>query len=240
MAGPHTERVAHRGLVPQSAWNTDAAACMQGRVEISNASRAGGLDMWTMDEQHYELMRKHILGMLDDEADDDGTILLKDVVATAQDATALMGCSRRAASRTTSATPRPTSRRGARSDVSSARGHGAFVAGEATPGEASPLRHSPRSSWTRSFLCDGRFQSGENPAVHTLRQDAAHSRRHFRASHSAAGTSDPTRPRGSHRRRGGVGTRRDRHPRMQTRRRRSSTRTFAASWVCCAFFAHLR
>ena len=75
----------HAGPVPDTAWEADAEARKRGRVEIFNATRPGGLDGWTMDAQQYELMRSHILAMAEDEADDDGTILLKDIVAAAQD-----------------------------------------------------------------------------------------------------------------------------------------------------------
>ncbi len=38
-----------------------------------------------MDLTQYELMREHILDTIDDLADDDGTVYLKDIVAAAQD-----------------------------------------------------------------------------------------------------------------------------------------------------------
>jgi hypothetical protein len=67
------------------AWAADDAARRRGRVAIFNATRPDGLDGgWTMDEQIYELMRTHILAMIDEEADPDGTIALKFVVAEAQ------------------------------------------------------------------------------------------------------------------------------------------------------------
>jgi hypothetical protein len=50
-----------------------------------NATRPGGLDGWTMDLDQYELLRAHILDMIDDHADADGSVALRDVVATAQD-----------------------------------------------------------------------------------------------------------------------------------------------------------
>lgn len=37
-----------------------------------------------MDLAQYDLMRAHILQMIDDEAGEDGTVALRDVVATAQ------------------------------------------------------------------------------------------------------------------------------------------------------------
>lgn len=75
----------HSGPVPDSAWAADAAARERGRVEMFNASRPGGLDRWTMALEQYELMRSHILAMVDDESDADGTLLLGDLVAAAQD-----------------------------------------------------------------------------------------------------------------------------------------------------------
>jgi hypothetical protein len=69
----------HRGPVPESAWAADADARRRGRVQMFNAARPGGLDGWTMDLEQYELVREHILGMLDDEG-----VLLADVVAAAQ------------------------------------------------------------------------------------------------------------------------------------------------------------
>jgi hypothetical protein len=57
----------------------------KGRVEIFNPTRPGGLDNWAMDLSQYEAMRHVILELIDDEADEDGTIRLKDIVAKAQD-----------------------------------------------------------------------------------------------------------------------------------------------------------
>ena len=79
------ERDPHSGPVPESAWAADAAARRKGRVEMFNATRPGGLDNWTMDERQYLLMRAHILRMIDEESDAEGTVLLKEVVAAAQD-----------------------------------------------------------------------------------------------------------------------------------------------------------
>ena len=79
------ERDAHCGPVPASAWAADAEARARGRVEMFNATRPGGLDNWTMDERQYNLMRKHILEMIDSAGDDDGTVLLKEIVAAAQE-----------------------------------------------------------------------------------------------------------------------------------------------------------
>lgn len=80
------ERDPHAGPVPDDAWDADAVARQErGRVEIFNATRPRGLDGWTMDLAQYEAMRTHILDMIDDEADDDGTIRLQLVVDAAQD-----------------------------------------------------------------------------------------------------------------------------------------------------------
>ncbi len=79
------ERDPHTGPVPDSAWDADAAARERGRVEIFNATRPGGLDRWTMALDQYELMRRHILDMIDDEGDADGTVTLKSVVEAAHD-----------------------------------------------------------------------------------------------------------------------------------------------------------
>ena len=40
----------HSGPVPETAWGADALARQRGRVEMFNATRAGGLDNWTMDD----------------------------------------------------------------------------------------------------------------------------------------------------------------------------------------------
>lgn len=86
MADESIRRDAHCGPVPDSAWAADAEVRRtRGRVEMFNATRPGGLDGWTMDLAQYELVRAHILEMIDAEADDDGTIRLQDVVAAAQD-----------------------------------------------------------------------------------------------------------------------------------------------------------
>ena len=80
-----TTRDSHFGPVPESAWAADAEARGRGRVEIFNATRPGGLDNWTMDEGIWDLMRSHILEMIDEESDEDGSIALKAVVTAAQD-----------------------------------------------------------------------------------------------------------------------------------------------------------
>ena len=80
------ERDEHAGPVPDAAWELDEATRRdKGRVQIFNATRPGGLDGWTMDVDQYEAVRTLILEMLEDDADDDGTLLLKSVVAEAQD-----------------------------------------------------------------------------------------------------------------------------------------------------------
>lgn len=79
------QRDPHSGPVPERAWHADALARERGRVQIFNATRPDGLDGWTMDEKQYELMRAHILDMIDTRAAEDGTIALRDVVDAAQE-----------------------------------------------------------------------------------------------------------------------------------------------------------
>ena len=80
----HPTRSPYAGPVSEIAWAADDAARRKGRVAIFNATRPDGLDSldggWTVDEQIYELMRAHILRLIDEEADPDGTIALKLVV----------------------------------------------------------------------------------------------------------------------------------------------------------------
>ncbi len=71
--------------VPHSAWDADAAARARGRVEVFNATRPGGLDGWTMDLRQYEFVRAHVLDTIDELAGPDGWVLLRDVVAAAQE-----------------------------------------------------------------------------------------------------------------------------------------------------------
>lgn len=80
-----TPRSEYAGPVSEVALAADAEARKRGRVAIFNATRKDGLDGgWTMDEQIWELMRQHILEMIDTAADDDGTVSLKLVVDEAQ------------------------------------------------------------------------------------------------------------------------------------------------------------
>ena len=80
------ERVEHSGPVPESAWQADAESrAEKGRVEIFNATRPGGLDGWTMDQDQYQAVHDLILEMIDANADPDGTIKLQEVVNAAQD-----------------------------------------------------------------------------------------------------------------------------------------------------------
>lgn len=75
----------HSGPVPEQAWHADSVARERGRVQIFNATRPDGLDGWTMDAAQYELMRRHILDVLDEKAGPDGTVALREVVDTAQE-----------------------------------------------------------------------------------------------------------------------------------------------------------
>lgn len=79
------ERDRHAGPVPESAWEADRIArAEKARVEIFNATRPGGRDGWTMDEAQYQAVHDLILEMIDDCADDDGTIRLQSIVDEAQ------------------------------------------------------------------------------------------------------------------------------------------------------------
>lgn len=79
------KRDPHAGPLPPEAWHADEIARARGRVQMFNATRPAGLDGWTMDVEQYALMRAHILAMLDEEADPDGTIPLTRVVQAAQE-----------------------------------------------------------------------------------------------------------------------------------------------------------
>ena len=80
------ERDKHSGPVPDTAWEADKKArAEKGRVEIFNATRPGGLDGWTMDQDQYQAVHDLILEMIDDHADDSGAIRLQAVVDAAQD-----------------------------------------------------------------------------------------------------------------------------------------------------------
>lgn len=75
----------HAGPVPEEAWAKDAETrATTGRVEIFNATRPGGLDGWTMDAAQYQAVHDLILEVLDEDADDDGTVRLQHVVDTIQ------------------------------------------------------------------------------------------------------------------------------------------------------------
>ena len=75
----------HSAPVPDEAWAADAEARARGRVQMFNATRPGGLDGWTMDLRQYELLRAHVLDVLDELADADGTVPLTALVETAQE-----------------------------------------------------------------------------------------------------------------------------------------------------------
>jgi hypothetical protein len=73
----------HAGPVPDSAWELDERTrTEEGRVQIFNATRPGGLDGWTMDRAQYDAVRSVVLEVLDASG---GEALLKDVVAVAQE-----------------------------------------------------------------------------------------------------------------------------------------------------------
>ena len=71
--------------VPEAAFEQDRLDRERGRVRMLNGSLEGGMEDWTMAVEQYELVRALILEILEDFADDDATVVLKDVVAIAQD-----------------------------------------------------------------------------------------------------------------------------------------------------------
>lgn len=76
----------HSGPVPPAAWDLDARTrAEKGRVQIFNATRADGLDGWTMDLDQWSLMRGHILEMIDAHAAPDGSVPLQLVVEAAKE-----------------------------------------------------------------------------------------------------------------------------------------------------------
>lgn len=97
-----------------------------------------------MDEQQYELMRTHILDMIDDHAGNDGTIALRDVVDAAQERYATHPLFPRGRPATTAPSPRPTSKPAARSTASPA------AAPNASPTTGVPVNTptAPRSAST--------------------------------------------------------------------------------------------
>lgn len=74
-------RDAHCGPVPDSAWDLDRVTRQRnGRVQIFNATRPGGLDGWTMDQRQYDAVHDLILQIIDD----DGSVKLQHIVDTVQ------------------------------------------------------------------------------------------------------------------------------------------------------------
>ena len=82
--GQPFERDPRCGPVSEAAWEADALARRTGRVNF-NAVKPDGMDHWTMDAGQYGLMRDHILAMIDDESDEDGSVLLKMAFAAARE-----------------------------------------------------------------------------------------------------------------------------------------------------------
>lgn len=76
----------HCGPVPDAAWQLDRDTRLRtGRAQVFNATRPGGLDGWTMDTAQYQAVHDLILDIIDDDADQDGTVPLQHVVDTIQD-----------------------------------------------------------------------------------------------------------------------------------------------------------
>ena len=76
----------HSGPVPAAAWALDAQTrADKGRVQVFNATKADGLDGWTMDLEQWSLMREHILEMVDAHSGPDGSVPLQLVVEAAKE-----------------------------------------------------------------------------------------------------------------------------------------------------------
>lgn len=71
--------------MPDAAFEQDRRDRERGRVRMLNGALEGGMEDWTLPEEQYGLVRGVILEAIDDFADDDGTILLKDIVAISQE-----------------------------------------------------------------------------------------------------------------------------------------------------------
>ena len=71
--------------VPPAAFHADDAARQRGRVRMLNGALEGGMEDWTLPLEQWQLVRQTIHDALEELADDDGTVALKDVVAFAQD-----------------------------------------------------------------------------------------------------------------------------------------------------------
>lgn len=71
--------------VPPEAFEQDLVDRGRGRVRMLNGALEGGMEDWTMAVEQYEPVRQLILEVIEDFADEDGTVLLKDIVAVAQD-----------------------------------------------------------------------------------------------------------------------------------------------------------
>lgn len=54
-------------------------------MQIFNATRPGGLDGWTMDLDQYQAVHDLILEIIEDDADDDGTVSLQHIVDEIQE-----------------------------------------------------------------------------------------------------------------------------------------------------------
>ncbi len=75
----------HAGPVPAAALALDAETrAARGRVRVLNATKADGLDGWTMDLEQWRLVREHILETIDAHARADGSVPLQLVVDAAQ------------------------------------------------------------------------------------------------------------------------------------------------------------
>lgn len=75
-----------RPLVPDDALDrADAVRAEKGRALMLNANKPGYSERWTYDAAQYDAVADAILVAMDLHERDDGTVLLKDVVAFVQD-----------------------------------------------------------------------------------------------------------------------------------------------------------
>lgn len=72
-------------FVPPEAFHADAIARERGRVRMLNGALEGGMEDWTMPLEQWLLVRQAIRDALEELADADGVVALKDVIAYTQE-----------------------------------------------------------------------------------------------------------------------------------------------------------
>lgn len=71
--------------VPPEAFEQDRRDRERGRVRMLNGALEGGMEDWTLAAEQYDLVRDLILDTIEDLADDEGSVALKDIIEIAQD-----------------------------------------------------------------------------------------------------------------------------------------------------------